>query len=88
MGVLFAESLPLASQRWLVDPDFKGSFPLAAIVCTAVGEQKGKGTSTVVKLKFEELTPAAEKDIVRQVYEHQILEVGGIGTRTAPYALT
>ncbi len=84
MGVLFDEGLPTGSQRWLVDPDFRGSFPLAAIVCTAVGEQKGRGTSTVVKLKFEELTSAAEKDIVRQVYEHQILEVGGIGAHAPP----
>jgi len=84
MGVLFPERLPTDSQRWLVDPDFRGSFPLAAIVCTAVGEQRGKGTSTVVKLKFDELTSAAEKDIVRQVYEHQILEVGGIGTHAPP----
>ena len=72
MGVLSDESLPADSRRWMVDPDFKGSsFPLAGIVCTAVGEQKGRGTSTIVKLKFEELTAAVEKDIVRQVYEHQ-----------------
>lgn len=84
MGVLFSRSLPTDSQRWLVDPDFRGSFPLAAIVCTAVGEQRGKGTSTMVKLKFDELTSATEKDIVRQVYENQILEVGGIGTHAPP----
>ena len=78
IGVLLHGNLP-ESRRWLVDPDFKGSFPLASIVCTVVGEQKGRGDATVVKLKFEELTSGAEKDIVRQVYEHQILEVGGIG---------
>lgn len=81
MGVLFDESLPANSRRWMVDPDFKGSsVPLAGIVCTAVGEQKGRGTSTIVKLRFEELSSAVEKDIVRQVYEHQILEVGGTGS--------
>ena len=83
LGVLLSESLPRAS-RWLVDPDFRGSFPLAAIVCVVVGEKKGGGASTVVKLKFEELTAAAEKEIVRQVYQHQILEVGGVGAHALP----
>ena len=78
IGVLLPKPLP--NQRlWLVDPDFTGAFPLAGVLCAVVGDQQGRGNSTVVKLKFEQLTSAAERDIVRQVYEHQILEISGIG---------
>ena len=80
MGVLLREPLP-NTKRWLVAPDFRGTFPLAGILCTVVGDQKSRGDATLVKLKFDKLTSAAERDIVKQVYEHQILEVSGIGPR-------
>ena len=70
MGVIVHGELP-GCERWLVDPAFEGSFPLASVVCRVLGTPQGSNAS--VKLKFEDLAPQAEGNIVRMVYQHQLL---------------
>lgn len=76
MAVLVSAGSPLRPQRWLVDPEFTGALPLAGVVCQLIDEVP-EGDRVRVKLRFEALSPAAESEIVRQVYQHQILEAGG-----------
>jgi len=78
-----AGSLPY--RRWVVDPAHTGQFSLAGVVCQVIGDAP-EGRDDTLKLRFENLPPAIESEIVRQVYEHQLLEVGGIdaGARRRP----
>ena len=73
LGVIVHGELP-PEDRWLVDPAFEGSFPLASVVCRVLGGPKGSN----VKLRFEDLAPQAEADIVRMVYQHQLLGADGL----------
>jgi len=66
----------LPPSRWMVDPEFTGAFPLAGVVCHLLGEE-ARGDRVRLKLRFEGLSGAAESEIVRQVYQHQLLEAGG-----------
>ena len=62
--------------RWIVDPEFAGAFPLAGVICEVVDEEPA-GDANTLKVRFQDLPPAVERDIVRQVYQHQLLEAGG-----------
>ena len=75
MGLLIAGSPEPGFPRWLVDPAFKGPFPLAGVTCLVVGEQP-QGQKTLIKLKFEDLPANAESQIVRGVYQHQLVAAG------------
>jgi hypothetical protein len=73
LGVVVHGELP-PGDRWLVDPAFEGSFPLASVVCRVLGGPMGSN----VKLRFEDLARQAEGDIVRMVYQHQLLGADGL----------
>ena len=60
-------------ERWLIDPDFDEGFPLANLVCTIVGDRRGVGDSITLKLKYEDLPAAIESEIVRRVYQYQLI---------------
>ena len=63
-------------QRWIVDPEFAGAFALGGVVCQVVGEIPEAGQLRL-KVRFESLSATAERDIVRQVYQQQLLEAEG-----------
>ena len=75
MSIVVRDEVPPA-KTWLVDPAFDGSFPLASVVCRVMGESRG-GRSVTVKLKFEDLPNQIEGEIVKKVYQHQLLDAGG-----------
>ena len=75
MSIVAGDELPPA-KTWLVDPTFDGSFPLASVVCRVMGENRSGGRVTV-KLKFEDLPHQIEGEIVKKVYQHQIIAAGG-----------
>ena len=65
-----------AGTRVLMDPDFKGAFPLAGIVCQVLGDTSEPNGRTM-QLRFVDLPPALESTIVRRVYQHQIFAMTG-----------
>lgn len=65
---------------WIVSPTFEGQFALAELTCVPVSTEPAPGGERRIKMRFEELPRAAEKDIVRGVYEHQLQAAGGRGT--------
>ena len=65
-------------ERWLIDPDFDEGFPLANLVCTIVGDRRGVGDSTILKLKYEHLPAAIESEIVRRVYQYQLISADSL----------
>lgn len=76
MAVVLTAAEAPRPQRWLVDPEFSGAFPLAGVVCQRIGEKAEAGRLRI-KMRFEGLSGAAESEIVRQVYQHQLLQAGG-----------
>jgi c-di-GMP-binding flagellar brake protein YcgR len=76
LGMTVTGALP-AADRWLVDPAFDGPFPLAGVICRVIGDRR-QDDLTVLKLKFEELPTSVESEIVRQVFQYQLLQSGGI----------
>lgn len=70
---------------WIVSPAFEGDFPLAELTCVPISAEPAPGGGRRIKMRFEGLPRAAEKDIVRGVYEHQLQAAGGRGT-AAPLA--
>lgn len=72
-----ADAIPAREGRiWLVDPAFEGDFPLAGLSCHPVGDDEEPG-GRLVKLRFDDLSPTVEKEIVRGVYHHQLATAGG-----------
>lgn len=75
LGMTVTGELP-TTDRWLVDPAFDGPFPLAGVVCRVVGDSGQGNRPRALKLKFEELPTTVESEIVRQVFQYQLLEGG------------
>ena len=48
-----------------------------AVVCRVIGDSR-QGDHAALKLKFDELPTTVESEIVRQVFQYQLLEGGGI----------
>ena len=71
LSVLIHNALPPTS-KVMVTPDFKGPFPLAGVTCQITREtQEPEGTH--LQLKFVDLPPTLESELVRTIYQHQIL---------------
>ena len=76
LSVVVHEPVPLAS-RLMVAPDFRGPFPLAGVICQLVRTiEEPDGTN--LQLRFAELPPTREREIVRRIDQHQTLAMGGV----------
>lgn len=47
------------------------------MICRVIGDRR-QDDLTVLKLKVEELPTSVESEIVRQVFQYQLLQSGGI----------
>ncbi|MBT5055801.1 MAG: PilZ domain-containing protein [Gemmatimonadetes bacterium] len=91
--VLAAGALPegsLAQQAgeaewlWMIDPAFEDEFPLAGVICRAVSTETVAAGEQLVKMQFEGLPTAVEKEIVQRVYQHQLDTAGGAPSPPRP----
>lgn len=67
----------LPYRRWVIDPEYTGEFSLAGVMCQVIADAP-EARGDTLKLRFDNLPSATEREIVRQVYAHQLLEIGGI----------
>lgn len=59
-----------AEHLFFVDPGFEGEFPLAGLVCEVVHQERS-AEGTYLQMKFADLPPELEKEIVRRVFAEQ-----------------
>ena len=81
MRVLLHEEDPRAFLMQ-VPPGFTGPFPLAGITCMVTGRNNEPG-GVELQLKFLDLPPQLEREMVRKIYQNQVLLNGPDGP-TAP----
>lgn len=74
LGVQIAAEVPPGSVV-IVDPDHKGTFPLAGVRCQVVGQQR-RGTGWQVRLQFADLAAERQDDLAAAVFTHQARAAG------------
>ena len=82
LSAVVHEVVPPTS-RLMVAPDFRGPFPLAGVICQLV-RTIDEPIGTTLQLRFAEMPPAREREIVRRIYQHQTLALTGVGPGHAP----
>ena len=59
-----------------IDPQFKGAFPLAGLLCRIV-QRSQHGEGTHLQCQFQDLPMAQESELVRHIYQHQVFATTG-----------
>ena len=75
ISLLTSSDLP-ADQLLQIDPQFKGAFPLAGVLCRVVQSIRN-ADGFLLQCQFQDLPTPLESELVRRLYQHQILAVSG-----------
>lgn len=75
ISLLTPNALP-ADQLLQIDPQFKGAFPLAGVLCRVVQSSR-HADGYLLQCQFQDLPTTLESELVRRLYQHQIFAVSG-----------
>ena len=82
LGLLTQHALP-ADQLLQIDPQFKGPFPLAGLLCRTV-QSTHHPDGHLLQCQFQDVPGALESELVQRIYQHQIWAVSGESIELPP----